>query len=78
MPKRVVSGLTIGMQFQEEVELAGQNPNAYGYDYQNQLIFLKPVTQFQRIIQAQNNKQQKIVDYTNKNKNSLLIMLLVM
>jgi hypothetical protein len=32
-------------QFQEEVQLAGQDPNAYGYDYQNQLIFLKPVTQ---------------------------------
>jgi hypothetical protein len=29
-------------QFQEEVKLAGQNPDAYGYDYQNQLIFLKP------------------------------------
>jgi hypothetical protein len=28
-------------QFQEEVQLAGQDPNAYGYDYQNQLIFLK-------------------------------------
>jgi hypothetical protein len=32
-------------QFQEEVKLSGQDPNAYGYDYQNQLIFLKPVTQ---------------------------------
>ena len=32
-------------EFQEEVQLAGQDPNAYGYDYQNQLIFLKPISQ---------------------------------
>jgi hypothetical protein len=32
-------------QFQTEVGLAGQNPDAYGYDFQNYQIFLKPVTQ---------------------------------
>jgi hypothetical protein len=30
-------------QFQEEVKLAGQNPDAYGYDFQNYQIFLKPI-----------------------------------
>ena len=32
-------------QFQEEVQLAGQNPDSYGYDFQNYQIFLKPISQ---------------------------------
>lgn len=32
-------------EFQKEVNLAGQDANLYGYDYQNQLIYLKPVSQ---------------------------------
>jgi hypothetical protein len=32
-------------QFQTEVNLAGQNPDDYGYDFQNYQIFLKPLTQ---------------------------------
>jgi hypothetical protein len=32
-------------QFQTEVGLAGQNPDLYGYDFQNYQIFLKPISQ---------------------------------
>lgn len=47
-------------EFQKEVNLAGQDANAYGYDYQNQLIFLKPVSQIP--VNTIDEEEQSIID----------------
>jgi hypothetical protein len=57
-------------QFQTEVKLAGQNPDAYGYDFQNYQIFLKPVTQIPTNNIDTEAQALKIDNYTKQNKNS--------
>jgi len=47
-------------EFQKEVNLAGQDANLYGYDYQNQLIYLKELTQIPT--NTIDTEQQAVID----------------
>jgi hypothetical protein len=47
-------------EFQKEVKLSGQDANLYGYDYQNQLIYLKPVSQIPA--NTIDTEQQAVID----------------